>query len=328
MIRLSLLLVLLLIARSAPAAEPAPRFSFVAIGCMPYGEQNYAGFERLIAEINRHDPAFTVHCGDTKGGSEIPTDAFLARVRGWFDSFEGPLMYTPGDNEWTDVHRESNGRQDPLVWLDKVRAAYFSEERSLGRRPLPLVTQRRSAEHAEFVENARWTVGGVVFATVHVVGSNNNRDPERAGAMTEFAARDRANEAWVRAAFAEAKATGAPGLALFFQAQPFEQGSGAAGRPEGFRRFLDTVEEESVAFGRPVLLVHSDEHRYRLEIAKAFEAGGPPRPNVTRLETFGAGDLHGVVVTVDPASAQVFLAGPLLVPGNPLPVLPRGSSAP
>ena len=175
---------------------------------------------------------------------------------------------------------------------------------------MPLVTQRRSPEYAEFVENARWTVGGVVFATVHVVGSNNNRDPERAGAMAEFAARDRANEAWVRAAFAEAKATGAPGLELFFQAQPFQQGSGEAGRPEGLRRFLDTVEEESVAFGRPVLLVHSDEHRYRLEIGKAFEVGGAPRANVTRLETFGASDLHGVVVTVDPASAQVFLAGP------------------
>jgi hypothetical protein len=30
-----------------------------------------------------------------------------------------------------------------------------------------------------------------------------------------------------------------------------------------------------------------------------------------------------VLVTVDPASPQVFLAGPLLVPENALPVLPR-----
>ncbi len=328
MMRAPLVLVFLLAIGLAPAAEPAARFSFVAIGCMPYGEQNYPGFERLIAEINRQDPAFTVHCGDTKGGSEVPSDAFLARVRDWFDGFAGPLIYTPGDNEWTDVHRESNGRQDPLVWLAKVRAAYFAEEKSLGRRPLPLVTQRRDPRFAAYVENARWNVGGVVFATVHVVGSNNNRDPERAEAMAEFTSRDEANEAWVRATFAEAKATQAPGVALFFQAQPFQQGAGATGRPEGFRRFLDTVEAEARAFGRPVLLVHSDEHRYRLEIGKAFEAGAAPLPNVTRLETFGAGDLHGVIVTVDPASAQVFLAGPLLVPGNPLPILPRAPTAP
>jgi hypothetical protein len=44
---------------------------------------------------------------------------------------------------------------------------------------------------------------------------------------------------------------------------------------------------------------------------------------VTRLGVFGAGDIHAVQVTVDPTSKAVFLAGPLLVPGNPLPVLPR-----
>lgn len=305
---------------SAAAAE---RFSFAALGCMPYGEANYPAFERLIAEINRHAPAFTVHCGDTKGGSERPTEAFLLRMKTWFDSFDGPLMYTPGDNEWTDVHRESNGRQDPLVWLGKVRATYFAEERSLGRNPLPLVTQRRDPRFAKFVENARWTVGGVVFATVHVVGSHNNHNPGLPGAMEEFGERDAANEAWVRAAFAEARTTGAPGLALFFQAQPFAQDYGEEGRAPGFKRFLDTVEQEARAFGKPVLLVHADEHRYRLEEAKAFERGGEPVPNVTQLETFGAGDLHGVLVTVDPASPQVFLAGPLLVPGNALPVLPR-----
>jgi hypothetical protein len=306
------------------AGASAERFSFAALGCMPYGEANYPAFERLIAEINRHAPAFTVHCGDTKGGGERPTEAFLLRMKAWFDSFDGPLIYTPGDNEWTDVHRESNGRQDPLVWLGKVRATYFAEERSLGRRPLPLVTQRRDPRFSQFVENARWTVGGVVFATVHVVGSHNNHNPDLPGAMEEFALRDAANEAWVRAAFAQARETNAPGLALFFQAQPFGYTYGQDGRMPGFRRFLDTVEEEARTWGKPVLLVHADEHRYRLEPAIPFERGGDPVPNVTRLETFGAGDIHGVLVTVDPTSPQVFLAGPLLVPGNALPAVPRG----
>src|SRR4051812_26523845 len=51
-------------AADAAAKAPAPeRFSFVAMGCMPYGKQNFAAYERLLAEINRHHPAFTVHCG-------------------------------------------------------------------------------------------------------------------------------------------------------------------------------------------------------------------------------------------------------------------------
>jgi hypothetical protein len=310
-------------AADAAAKTPAPeRFSFVAMGCMPYGKENFAAYERLLAEISRHKPAFTVHCGDTKGGSEPPSDEFLAQVKTWFDSVEGPLIYTPGDNEWTDVGRENNGKQDPLVWLAKVRKVYFTEERSLGRAPIPLVTQRREPEFAKFVENARWSRGGVVFATVHVVGSNNNCDPKTPSAMVEFRERDRANAAWVKAVFAEARATKAAGVALFFQAEPFkslERGD----RESGFTLFLQTIEAEADAFAKPVLLVHADEHRYRLERAPRFRRDGDPLPNVTRLETFGAKDMHAVQVVVDAASPQVFLAGPLLVPANALPILPK-----
>ena len=310
------------------AAGAAERFTFVAMGCMPYGAENFPAYERLLLEINRQRPAFTVHCGDTKSGGEPPTEAFLKQVRGWFDALDGAVIYTPGDNEWTDVHRASNNRdgvkQDPLVWLAKVRAEYFAEERSMGRAPIPLVTQRRDAGFDKFVENARWTHGGVVFATVHVVGSNNNDQPAVPGAVAEFRERDAANAAWVRATFAEARASAAPGVAFFFQALPFAQDAGWPGRVSGFKQFLDVMEAEARAWGKPVLLVHADEHRYRLDVGMAFEQGGEVLPNVTRLETFGAGDIHAVQVVVDPASPQVFLCGPLLVPGNARPVLPRG----
>ena len=219
------------------------------------------------------------------------------------------------------MHREDNGHEDPLVWLAKVRRMYFAEERSMGRNPMPLVTQRRDPEFAKFVENARWTRGRVVFATVHVVGSNNNCQPKIPGAMEEFTERDQANTAWIRATFAEARAKGAPAVALFFQAEPFKSIE-RDGRESGFTQFLATIETEARAFTKPVLLVHSDEHRYRLEQGRRFRRDGETLANVTRLETFGAVDIHGVFVTVDPGSPQVFLAGPLMVPGNALPRLP------
>lgn len=312
------------------AAKPGERFSFVAFGCMPYGKENFPAYERLLKEINRHGPSFTVHCGDTKSGSEPPTDAFMKQVHRWFDSLDGALIYTPGDNEWTDVHRKNNGSQDPLVWLAKVRTEYFSTERSMGRAPIPLVTQRREKGFEKFVENARWVRGGVLFATVHAVGSNNNRiktdDRERSGlaresALAEFRERDAANVAWVRGTFAEARATRAPSVALFFQAEPFDAAE-KDGRESGFTEFLGAVEQEAKHFEKPVLLVHADDHRYRLEPKVRFPSG-EKHDNVTRLGVFGAGDIHAVQVTVDPTSKAVFLAGPLLVPGNPLPVLPR-----
>lgn len=302
----------------------ATRFSFVAFGCMPYSKESYPAYERLLMEISRQRPAFTVHCGDTKAGAEPPTDEYYAQVKAWFDSVEGPVIYTPGDNEWTDVHRLNNGAADPLVWLAKVRTLYFSEERSLGRAPIPLITQRRDAQFSKFVENARWTHGGVVFATVHVVGSNNNLRTNALSAMEEFKERDAANTAWIQAAFAEARATNAPGLTLFFQAEPINAlaNSEHQGTASGFKQFLTTVDMEARSYGKPVLLVHSDEHRYRLESKVTLVPGGGVLENVTRLETFGATDVHGVLVVVDPESPDLFQAGPLIVPSNALPALP------
>lgn len=309
-----------LVAVAWGAAEP---FTFAALGCMPYGKENFAAYERLLAEINRRQPAFTVHCGDTKSGGEPPTEVFLKKVHTWFDSLDGAAIYTPGDNEWTDVHRKSNGSQDPLVWLGKVRAEYFAEEKSMGKKPIPLVTQRREKGFEKFVENARWTRGGVVFATVHVVGSNNNDQPDIPGAVAEFKERDAANVAWVRATFAEARATDAAGVAFFFQAAPFAQDFFRGGRLSGFKEFLDVMEAEARAWKKPVLLVHADEHRYRFDVGVKFERGAEPVPNVTRLETYGSGDIHGVLVKVDASSGRVFECGPLIVPGNGTPSLPK-----
>jgi hypothetical protein len=310
---------------AAWSADANPRFSFAAFGCMPYTTENYPAYERLLAEISRQRPAFTVNCGDTKAGAQPPTDEYYEQVKAWFNSIEGPVIYTPGDNEWTDVHRETNGRENPLVWLGKVRSLYFSEERSLGREPMLLITQRRDEQFSRFVENARWTYGRVVFATVHVVGSNNNCDATAPGAIEEFTERDAANTAWIRATFAEARATNAPGVGFFFQAEPINAHANAerAGNPSGFKAFLATLDLEARSFGKPVLLVHADDHRFRIESRVTLIPGGGALENVTRLGTFGSNDVHGVLVVVDPESPGVFQAGPLIVPENVLPELPK-----
>lgn len=283
---------------------------------MPYARipDSSAAYGRVLAEIDRHSPAFAVHLGDIIGGEELCTDDILRRRLHEFDSMATAVIFTPGDNEWTDVHRTA--KYQPLERLARIRELFFSEESSRGLRPIPLVTQRRSPPHARFVENARWTHGGVVFASVHLVGSNNNHQPAVPGAMEEWEERDRANEAWLREVFLEARTSEAPGVAVFCQANPI------GGNP-GFTRFLETLTSATLTYGKPVLLVHADEHRYRLEPGFRSAPGAVPVPNLTRLETFGAADFHGVLVTVDPGSAAVFLPGPLIVPGNPIPRLPR-----
>jgi hypothetical protein len=237
-------------------AEPeSTPFTFAAFGCMPYQRNmsDSSAFTRLIAEVNRHSPAFSVHLGDIIGSDEKSTDDVLLQRRREFNTFTSALIYTPGDNEWTDSHSEKGGRYVPTERLAKIRELFFPDERSLGQKPIPLITQRREPRYAKFVENARWSRGGVVFATVHVVGSHNNDQSNVPGAVEEWRERDDANETWIRATFAEATQSGAPGVAFFFQADPFAEDKGRPGYEPGFERFLKTLEEESRAYAKPVL---------------------------------------------------------------------------
>jgi hypothetical protein len=127
--------------------------------------------------------------------------------------------------------------------------------------------------------------------------------------------------AWVREVFARARGEEAPGVALFMQAQPFAHSFGRSGFIPGFRDFLLVLEEEVRAYGKPVLLVHADSHRYRNEQAVAIESAAERIPNLHRVETFGSRDIHAVEVLVAPKTPEVFFPGPLIVPGNPRPKL-------
>ena len=116
--------------------------------------------------------------------------------------FREPLRLHPGDNEWTDCHRLPNPSPEeayPLNRLALVRQTFFSDGYPLGQKEIPL--QRQSEDYPE---NARWRYGDVTFATLHVVGSNNNR-PTTAhptvGNEEEWRARNEANIAWLKETF-------------------------------------------------------------------------------------------------------------------------------
>ena len=83
---------------------------FAVIGDVPYGADQVAAFPGWIQQINA-DPAVrsVVHVGDIKNGSSVCSDDYFHLIRSDFDTFEDPLVYTPGDNEWTDCHRANNG---------------------------------------------------------------------------------------------------------------------------------------------------------------------------------------------------------------------------
>jgi hypothetical protein len=298
------------------AAQP---FTFVAIGDMPYTlPDDYLGFERLITRINEVRPAFTVHVGDIKSGSSPCTDENLLKIKDYFSTFEQPLLYTPGDNEWTDCHREKAGRFDPLERLAKVRSMFFAAPQSLGKAVIPVEQGDLMPTHEASVENARWREEGIVFATVHMVGSNNGL--ERNGEMiAEHLRRDAANIAWIDDTFAKATGAGAPAVVFAFQADPLfhvDRLGDLAYANAGFHKALDAFAKGAETFKKPVLLIHGDAHVFIIDQPLKASDGKTVLQNLTRLEVMGAEKVHGVRVTVDPADPAVFGFFPLIVPQN------------
>jgi hypothetical protein len=294
-------------------------FSFVALGDMPYNlPDDYAKFDRLIAAVNTLKPAFTLHMGDIKSGALPCSDEVLKKSYDQIQTFEGALVYTIGDNEWIDCHRKAAGSYNPRERLAKLREMFFaSPAKSLGKTPLVVESQALlMPEFSTYVENTRFAKNGVMFLTAHVPGSNNGFEAQDLEGVKEFFARDKANIAWIEAGFAKAKADNAKAVVLFMQAE-FDESrfqNGAMPRQSGFTNTLDAIEAGAKSFGKPVLLIHGDEHYF--SIAPLKNSKGKPIPGVNKLMVYGDTLVHAVRVLVDPDSSNVFGFVPLIVPEN------------
>jgi hypothetical protein len=217
----------------AGAAQAAEPFAFGLWGDMPYAKANdQPKIAPLIAAINASDIALSLYDGDIKDGSSKCTDDVYTDAIQMFDSLRVPLVYVPGDNEWTDCHRSNNGGYDNLERLDHLREVMFKSPESFGATKLALDHQGKPG--GKFAENTRFTYGGIVFVGLNIPGSNNNkvssdkectsksaRTPAQCAADdAEYAERDATNLAWMQEAFAQAKQDGAPGIVLVLQADP------------------------------------------------------------------------------------------------------------
>ncbi|QPK61818.1 metallophosphoesterase [Methylomonas sp. LL1] len=297
------------------------KFEFALIGDAPYAPADFWKLDNVIDEINANKQLkWVLHAGDIKNGSTLCSDEMFTDRLQRFQRFNMPFILTPGDNEWTDCHRANNGSYLPLERLDKLREVFYPVAGlSLGQKSMRVETQADDSAHAEFVENTRWMEQHVMFAAVHIVGSNNALAPfaSRSAADDDEAARRiAAAQAWIEETFAKAKQEKARGVLLMFQANPgFELAKGHAGR-RGFEEILAVIEREVVGFAKPVILAHGDSHYYRVDKPLLGSISKRRIENATRLETFGADDVHWLRVEVDPNSDEVFSVHQEIVNAN------------
>ncbi len=269
---------------------------FFAVGDLPYADAEAPLLERLLARAVAAEPAFIVHVGDIKGGSQLCTDARNRKVANLFGAQPVPVVYTPGDNEWTDCHRERAGGLDPLERLAALRRMFFDDARVLHNASLGL----RVPDEA-FPENAWFIRDDVLFVVLHIVGSNNAWRPQDAQAQVAFRARAEANRRLLDAALDAGREADVGAAVLIFHANPLiDQRS-----KRGFVPFEQDLARLLERFAGPVLLIHGDTHSYRFD-RPLSDASGRPIARVQRLEVPGSPVVAGVRVSVDPEAQPVF----------------------
>ena len=284
---------------------------FIALGDMPYGTDQEKSIEFIGDQIEAGNYPFVVHYGDVKAGEVACSNALLEARRDLiYGELGAPVIFTPGDNDWTDCDRKKNSTSfDELDRLAKLRMLFFAP----GHLPADssLRVARQDNDDMDYPENARWQHGGVVFATLHIVGTDNGRAEIRLSkkdkALNEVDRRDTANLSWLNRAFAEAERTNAAALVLFMHADPLELEHWPKSKRtlcsrqrqevcNPYLSFLQRLTEQADQFDKPVLLVHGSTAPFCLD--SGF--GGWRAPKLWRLN--GPGDfvvIDAAVVTVE-----------------------------
>jgi hypothetical protein len=345
-------------------ADRNNQFDFALIGDAPYAptagvspnkSQIYPSseYDAVIADINGHKRVmFTVHVGDIKAGdtwcvgdnTKDPVGAanIYQSSLSLFNTFQNAVVYLPGDNEWTDCHRTTNGLYNPQERLSYLRRMFFTSTMSLGQRPMTLTRQSSDPGFELYKENVMWRVGDVLFVGINQPGSNNNHQRNVSASRViptddnegEYLARNAANIAWINKAFDLATADlTTRAVMILQQANPFERflESGQGYTRSGYENFMTVLRARTVAFGKHVVLVGGDTHTIRIDKplttlypghTAATGSGIQPSnagtriQNFTRVEVFGSPDTYWVRVVVDPFDPNVFSFAMQTIAGN------------
>jgi hypothetical protein len=282
-------IVALAIAAASASAGNPNTLTVAVYGDSPYGTSNtdtaeFAATPAFIASVNNDaDVQEIVHVGDIHSGSQKCTVAYDQSIYDLWAAYRNPLVYTPGDNEWSDCTKPKElpgsdfaaDPQMPLTQLGEIRSIFFAHPgQTLGQNPIRVTSQahafdRAHPDDAQFTENVMWRQSKTMFVTVNIPGgSNNDIDPwfsqatPNAAQPLEMAERTAADVRWLRAAFAKAEEDDAHSVVIVGQADMWDT-SDAPAHQANYEPIIAAMASDARRYGKPVLYLNGDSHVYR-----------------------------------------------------------------
>ena len=252
---------LLLAALSATATAQPSTFSFGVITHTAAGAAGDTKLREAIEATDADSLAFVVANG-VKAQKEPCSDKLYFRRKEMFQDAKNGLIVSIAASDWSNCHLDS-GRSIAIERLNRVRDLFFGEEFSFGSSRLPLMHQASTPKYRTYVENMRWEIGNVVFATLNLPVNNNGYLPA-AGRNSEFEDRMVADHDWLRRVFGVASQKNAAGIVLFCDGDPLVPPDaltriGFGNGRDGFEEIRAQIKALSGRFRGKVLLVHGAE---------------------------------------------------------------------
>ena len=293
------------------------RLSIAVFGDSPYGDNDadtkqFDSTDEFIATINSDpDVSLVLHVGDIHSGKQMCSQTYDQSIYNLWVTFQSPLVYTPGDNEWTDCHKSGEGSQPPLDNLGFVRTIFFSEPGNTIAVDKAVLTQAQNFDpnypkDKDYVENVLWEQSKVVFVTVNLPGGSNNDEDNwtvpAPGTRTqpqtdEILNRTGADLRWLDRAFTLAQTDHAKAVVIQLQADIWDLDSKPPAHIGAYRQFVDSIALHATLFGKSVLLLNGDSHGYRsdnplVKGAPCFTEKTGQQATVVACKDDGKGDAY------------------------------------
>lgn len=203
--------------------------TFYAMGDVPYSLAEDELLQRQISELP-DDADFVIHLGDIKRGLPLCNEFVYQKVARLLRTSASPVLIIPGDNEWNDCF-------NPVQAWKYWESSFMKFERHWSH-DLDVRRQNVRPENFAFVRNE------VLFVGLNIVGGRVHDEQE-------WKLRHASGLNWLKENIRLA-ARNVQSLVVFAHAKP-------AQNHDDFFDPFSTVAEE---FGRPVLYLHGDGHKW------------------------------------------------------------------
>ena len=257
-LRLLLTAAVMLISATPQAWSQPLAFSFGVISQPLVAAADDTRLKEAIVASDGDSLAFVVMNG-IKSINEPCSDKLLFKRKEVFQGAKNGLIVSLAASDWSACQNGS-GQSLAMERLNRVRELFFETEFSFGASRLPLLRQASMLKFRAYVENVRWEIGNLVFATLHLP-ANNNDFLSGAGRNNEFDDRLIADREWLHRTFGIAAQKKAAAVVLFVDANPLalpERSSrlGNGMRRDGFLEIRKLLLAQSERFSGRVLLIH------------------------------------------------------------------------